>query len=520
MANISLIKPVSGLSDLSNESRMISAPWSRMIRGIGLGQYPIDYDPVIARHIRETFDQLAAKVSRSNYYTLFCRALADFVLTVAGSTGGRGDSGIAQAVGPLLQVARAERNPYYRSMAGSLVMDSFAKLGLDLSLLVNDELDFPAEVLGMLDEIAPDQIPDENKGRHGHYERLSACSNVFLAIGQLGLADRLVTGDRNYVIEALNLLHNIPAPYFRGRAGSMFMSVLALLGYESYIFDGERDYMKEVLHYMSRGELKIFPSFPQKLPIAWSKVYPLLTMLNAIAMCGRPEYLDDPIDWLAQAKTLLAEIPWEDRVHMSQYYLIALHNLGRLRDELPDLDAYLAEIVAVLDIVDPGGNFFPNGIAYPYIIEEAMITGRLDLIPNEALERMVDSFLDLDRTAADRYNRAFPVSYVLNVLGEIGAADLIFTPRARYAGRSPMAWVIDRMSEGAEKEGIRLYMIHHALVSYALRLRGANARETELFENFQFRLTAPEDSYFRDGKRALLSVGEQVDTRGAAGRIS
>jgi hypothetical protein len=470
---------------------MIAAPWSRMIRGIGLGQYPIDYDPTIAGHIRETFDQLAAKVLPSNSYTLFCRELADFVLTVADPSRGGDDTGIVQAVGPLLRAARAERNPYYRALAGSLVMDSFAKLGLELSLLVNDELDFPAEVLGMLDEIGPDQIKDENQGRHGDYERLSASSTVFLAIGQLGLADRLVTDDRNYVIEALNLLENIPAPYFRGRAGSMFMSVIALLGYQRYIFDGDRDYMKEVLHYMSRAdEVKIYPSFPQKLPIAWSKVYPLVTMLNAIAMCGRAEYLNYRTDWLAEAKVLMDEIPWDDRVHMSQYYIIALHNLGRLQDELPDLDAYMEEVVAVLDLVNPGGNFFPNGIAYPYIIEEALITGRMDLIPEQALERMVDSFLDLDRTDADRYNRAFPVSYALNVLGEIDAADLIFTPRDRYAGSSAMAWVVNNMSEGAQKEGIRLYMIHHALVSYALRLRGANARETELFKNFRFRLAA------------------------------
>jgi hypothetical protein len=495
MNTISRTLPVSGLSDLSNESRMISAPWSRMIRALGLGQYPIDYDPETAGHIRETFDQLAAKVLPSNSYTLFCRELADFVLEVADPTGGGDHTWIKQAVGPLLETARAERNPYYRSLAGCLVMDSFAKLGLDLSLLVNDERDFPAEVLGMLDEIAPDQIPDENRGRHGDYERLSACSAVFLAIGQLGLRDRLVTDDRNYVIEALNLLENIPAPYFRGRSGSMFLSVLTLLGYEKYIFDGERDYMKEVLDYMSRAdELKIFPSFPQELPIAWSKVYPLLTMLNAIAMSGRAEYLNYPIDWLAEAKKLLAEVPWGDRVHMSQYYIVALHNLGRLRDELPDLDAYVAEIVAVLDEVDPGADFFPSGIAYPYIIEVAMQTGRMDLIPDEALERMVDSFPDLDSTAANRANRAFPVSYVLNVLGEIGAADLIFAPRARYGGRSAMAWVVDHMSDGAKEEGLRLYMIPHALLSYALRLRGANTPETELFKNFQFRLAVEDDS--------------------------
>jgi hypothetical protein len=468
---------------------MISAPWSRMIRGIGLGQYPIDYDPAIAGHIRATFDQLAAKVLPSNTYTLFCRVLADFVLTVCDTTGGRDRAEIAQGVRPLLDAARAERNPYYRAMAGSLIMDSFAKLGLPVSLLVNSELDFPAEVLGALDEIEPDQIPDENRGRHGDYERLSASSTVFLALGQLGLKDRLVTADRNHIVDALNLLENIPAPYFRGRSGSMFLSVTALLGYESYILDGDRDYLKEVLHYLTRAdELGIFPSFPNPIPTAWSKVYPLLTMLNAVAMCGRPEYLNTPIDWLAEARRLLAEIPWDDRVHMSQYYLVALYNLGRLREQIPDLDAYLADIVAVLDLVDPGANFFPNGIAYPYIVEVAMQTGYLHLIPDEALAHMVDSFPDYERTAADRANKAFPVSYVLNVLGEIGAPDLIFGPRARFDGSSAMAWVVDHVSDGAMAEGTRLYMINHALVSYALRLRGADAPETELFRNFRFRL--------------------------------
>ncbi|WP_309115263.1 hypothetical protein [Saccharothrix sp.] len=481
--------PVSGLTDLSNESRMITAPWSRMIRALGLGQYPVDYDPAVAGHIGRALDQLAAKVLPSNAYALFCRDLGDFVLKV--NDPARDRTWVDQAVEPLLDAARAERNPYYRALAGCLVMDSFAKLGLDVSLLVNDRRDFPAEVLDTLDEIAPDQIPDENRGRHGDYERLSASSAVFLALGQVGLKERLVTPERNRVVEALGLLENIPAPYFRGRSGSMFMSVLSLLGYDEYIFDGERDYMRETLHYMARAdEIGIFPSFPEELPTAWSKVYPLLCMLNAIAMSGRAEYLNDPVDWLAEAEELLSEVPWSDRVHMSQYYIVGLHNLGRLRDRLPDLDGYVEEIAAVLDQVDPGANFFPNGIAYPYIIEVAMQTGRMDLIPEEALHKMVDSFTDLDSTPANRANRSFPVSYALNVLGEIGAPELVFEPRERYRGSSAIDWVIDNMSEGATEEGLRLYMIPHALISYALRLRGANAPETDLFRDFRFRLAA------------------------------
>lgn len=490
MTAVSRRLPVSGLDDLSNESRMIAAPWSRLIRGIGLGQYPIDYDPAIAGHLRTTFDLIAEKVPRSTSYPHFCRALAEFVLQVVDPAAEPDEARTARSVASLLDVARAERNPYFRAMAGSLVLDTFAKLGLDMSLLVDGELDFPAEVLAALDEIAPDQIADENRGRHGDYERLSASSNVFLAIGQVGLRDRLVTDDRNRIVEALNLLENIPAPYFRGRSGSMFLSVVALLGYETHIFDGDRDYMKETLEYLTHAdELGIFPSFPNEIPTAWMKAYPLLTMLNAVALCGRPEYLNTPIDWLAEARTLLDQVSWEHRVHMSQYYVIALHNLGRLQDELPDMDAYMREVTSVLDLADPGANFFPDGISYPYIIELAMLTGRMDLIPDEALDRMVDALRNFD-SGIDRANNAFPVSYVLNVLGEIDEAELLFTPRDRYDGRSALEWVVDNISEGGKEEQLRLYMIPHALVSYALRMRGAQAPETKLFGGFRYRLAA------------------------------
>lgn len=477
--------PISGLGEMANESRMIATPWSRMLRGIGLGQYPIDFDATIAGHIRDTFDHLAAKVSPSDGYTLFSREMADFTLKVVAPGSDR--SWIAPAVGPLLEAVRAVPNPYYRATAGSILMDAFAKLDLDLSLLVNDEVDFPAEVLGMLDEIAPDAIADENQGRHGEYERVSACCTVFLAIGQLGLRDRLVTAERNHVIEALNLLDRIPIPYFCGRVGGMLMSVIALLDYTEHIFDGDRDYMAEVLEYLTRAdEVGNWPFFINPLSTPWKKVYPLLTMLNAVAMCGRAEYLTRPIDALAEAKNLMGQIPWNTRVHMSQYYVIALHNLGRLADQLPDLDAFMQDIVAVLDIVDPGENFSPRGNAYPYIIELSMMTGRMDLIPDAALERMADSFPDLDHTADDRENRPFPVSYVLNILGEIGASELIFTPRDRYEGRSAMAWVVDNLSEGAKVEGDRVSMIDHSLVSLALRMRGSDAGETKLFESFSF----------------------------------
>lgn len=479
---------ITGFADLSNESRMIATPWSRMLRGIALGQYPCDYDPVISQQVLAAYDRMVSKVSASDGYTHFGRKLANFIVRVIDPNSELLD--VDSAVKAVVRSVRAITNPYYRVMAGSILMDTVAKIGVDSSSLMGDAQAFATEMLGVLDTIAPDAIADENQGRHGEYERVFASSAVFLAIGQLGLRNLLVTPERNRVIEALDLLEKIPIPYFCGRAAGTLMSVLAVLGYADQILDGERDYMQEVLEYLTRAdEIGNWPEFDNHITTPWKKVYPLLTMLNAIAMCGRPDYLTRPIDVLQVAADLMEQIPWEIRVHMAQYYLIALHNLGRLDDQIPDLRAYVREIVGVLDALDPGENYSPRGNAYPYVIEIAMMTGNLDLVPDSALERMVDSFIDLD-SPTDRQNRPFPVSYVVNILVEIGAADLLFAPRPRYGELSALEWAIDNLSDGAEVEGDRVSMLNHALISAVLRMRGADAAQTELFEEFEFPFAA------------------------------
>lgn len=122
-----------------------------------------------------------------------------------------------------------------------------------------------------------------------------------------------------------------------------------------------------------------------------------------------------------------------------------------------------------------------NRSAYAYIIQTAMLTGRMDLIGADTLDRLVDGFPDLDRTDDDRVNRPYPFAYTLNVLAEIGASHLLFEPRKAYGGAAPLAWVVEQLSEGGQEEH-RLYMLNHALVSYALRMRGVARGETPLFQ--------------------------------------
>ncbi|WP_330460241.1 hypothetical protein OIB37_27270 [Streptomyces sp. NBC_00820] len=488
MTSTPFTAPVVGLHHLSNETRVIATPWSRMVRGTGLGQYPIAYDPEAAARIRHAFGLLAAKGADRHAYTRFSRLLADFLLDLEDPARRPSRSGIAEALSPVLDAVRAEENAYFRVMAGCILMDSFAKLGLDRTLLVGAGTDFPAEILAAADTIEPDRIKDENAGRHGHYEKLSAYSAVFLAIGQLGLKERLVDGPRNYVREALGLLEKIPAPFFRGRGGAVLLSVVSLLGYERFIVDEGRDFFEEVLSYLDRAdELDLPPAFPQPMSESFPKIYPLLTMLNAIAMSGRPErYLNHGRDRLAEARELMERITPVERTHMGLYYIVALHNLGRLHAQVPDLDALVEDIVGQWAHIDPGANYFLNGISYAYIVQTAMLTGRLDLIGDKTLDRLVDSFPDLDRTDDDRVNRPYPFAYTLNVLGEVGHAHLLFEPRAAYAGATPFAWVVDRLSDGGREEH-RLYMLNHALISYALRMRGPQREEPALYKDFRFR---------------------------------
>jgi hypothetical protein len=487
MTTLCLPVPVHGLPDLATETRVIATPWSRMVRGIGMGQHPIAYDRAAAARIRHVFALLAAKGVEGNAYSLFSRLLAEFVLDVADPDKHPTRPEIEQALGPVLDAARSVQNPYFRVMAGCITMDACAKLGLDTALLTDGVSDFPAEILSDVDTIEADRIKDENAGRHGHYEKLSAYSAVFLAIGQLGLRDRLVAGPRDYIRDALDLLEKIPAPFFRGRGGSMLLSIVSLLGYDRSGSDGERDHLEEVLDYLDLAdELDNLPAFPQPMSQAFVKIYPLLTMLNAVAISGRQdEYLSHGGDRLAEAKELLGSTTPVERTHMGLYYIIALHNLGRLEEQVPDLSAFVEDVVGQWAHIDPGSDYFRNGIAYSYIIQTAMLTGRMDLIGDEMLRRFVDCFPDLDRTADDRVNRPYPFAYALNVLAEIGAERLLFEPADAYGGATPIGWVVDRLSEGGRDEP-RLYMLDHALVSYSLRLRGPARGETALFRDFHF----------------------------------
>ncbi|GAA3600118.1 hypothetical protein GCM10022223_14580 [Kineosporia mesophila] len=478
------------IGPLTAERRLIATPWSRMVRALGLGQDPTGPDPQTGQFVRETFAALVRRVGGGNPYTVFCAGLADLVLEATAPGGPAGQEAGRRLPG-LLAAAGAEPNAYYRLTALCLLAESWVKCGLDSRALTQGGPDLPGLILATLDQIRPDQIQDENRGRHGQYERLSASTSAFLAVGHLGVAHRLVQDQRDRVREALGLLEQIPAPFFRGRGGSMLMSVTAALGRPDLVNgqdpDGGPDHLRATLDYLDRaGEINLPPAFPSPMTPAFGQIYPLLTMLNAVAAVGRPQILDEGRDRLAQADELYRRLAPAERTHMGLYLLIALHNLGRLAERRPEWEDEVTALVGQWREGDPGADYFLHGISYPYLIETARLTGRTDLLPEAMLVRLAGASIGLERSAEHRANRPYPFSYAVSTLGALNRLDLLSTPDRRYDGQSATSWVIDRLSPGGRAEGNRLYMLDHALVHLALRQRDPARAEPALFAGFRF----------------------------------
>jgi hypothetical protein len=479
---------LASLKLLSNETRVIATPWSRVVRGLGLGQHTCEYDESVSLWIQEAFDYLKEKTNFSNGYVNASSLLCDLILLLAAPKSTLSEGYIMTYIKNILFVIQDEPNPYRRIMQMTILVDVAAKLHIEDLLL--RQVDIISLLFQSLDKIKPNQIKDENAGRHGDYEKLSAYTSVLLSVGLLHRHEQLVTDEHNYILDALNTLEKIPSPFFRGRGGAMLFSVIALLGYQGFISSTGRDYLRETLSYMDRAdELNLHPAFPQPMSMAFVKVYPLLTMLNAIALTGNKDYLFWQKDRIAEVKELISTITPVERTHMGLYYIIALYNLGLAQENYIEIVELIEELVQQTATITPSQNYFLHGISYAYIMETAMLTGRRDLIDSAITERAADAFFHMNCTAEDEVNRPYPLSYSLTMLGEMGCADKLLCPTALYEGKSALQWVIDNCAPVKDENDGRLYMLNNALVNYALRMRGSSFEAPAIYRHARFAMS-------------------------------
>lgn len=495
-----------GPQDMSKEARLFFSPWSRLARGTGLGPHTIDYDPKAAAQIRSSFDVLGEKVPQNHAYNNFSKKLVDLILDLEAKGGQMDRSELESRTDSILESLHQESGTYQFATAAAILMDAYAKMGLDPSLLVNAKHDLVQETLDKIET-----IPLKNDGIYGFYERVTAYTSLFVSMGQLGMKDRLVSGDKNYIKIALDQLETIPSPWNRGRGSSMLFATLKVLGFERYLWEGGRDFVKETLDYIDQAEaLNIWPTFPAtQMSHDYFTIEPYITMLNAISILGRPEYLNYKEDRIAKVNQMMTRLSPEETALIGEYYLLTLYNLGALDRVVPDLDRYLQDFAHLMDTMKPAPYWFPNGVAYPYAMETLYFFGKDDLITEEMIDRMDNSLPDFV-DAKDVTNWGHPLSYIFNIHAQLGSLDRIFEPSPRdnpaYGGQSVMEWGIRRFAGDPAGFQKSLPMFDHSLISAALRMRGRERNESPLYQPVTFL----GDTEREHGPRAELRQFEQL----------
>lgn len=475
------------LTTLDNENRLITTPWSRIVRGLGLGQYPVDYNESVSSLIQETFCFLKAKGNYSDNYVNFSALLCDFINLILNPKKIISEKEKLVYIDKIVSLIEYECDPYRRIMQYSITIDALAKLNINVFTILEHRVDLSVVLFNVIGDIKLNCIKDEDKGNHGDYEKLSAYTSVFFALAICDKANYAVTKEHNHIIDALNTLEHIPSPFYRGRSGGMLFSAISLLGYGWMLQDNGRNYLAETLDYLDKVDvIGINPVFPQHMTPEFIIIYPLLTMLNAIAVTGNHKLLHYRNNRIKQAGLLLNALTPIERTHMGLYYIMAMYNLGLLNHERNNIDTLLDDIVHTANDIEPSENYFLHGISCSYVIETASILGRRDLISDQVIKKLVNSFYSMNRTQEDEANRPYPFAYALTTLSEIGHVERLFKPSSHYDGQSAIMWIINNLPLKEDGVNERLYMLSHALINLMLRMRGDYLTKNKIYASFCF----------------------------------
>ncbi len=475
------------LEQLDNENRIITTPWSRIVRGLGLGQYPINYNETISSWVQDAFDMLKTKSKYQNNYIRFSSLLCDFICLQVSPCEKLNEKDKFYCICNILSLINNEADPYRRVMQYSIAIDALAKLDINLFDIMEERINLAEEIFNTIEKIEANAIKDENNGKHGDYEKLSAYTSIFFSLASCGKRQFAITREQNHISNALKTLYSIPSPFFRGRGGSMLFNAISVLGYSNMLYGNGHDYITELLGYLDKAyEINIYPSFPQPMTPEFVKIYPLLTLLNAIAVTRHKQALYYQRDRIAQASELLEALTPVEQTHMGLYYIMALYNLGLIGGGKYCVNSLVDKLAQTANKIDPSENYFLHGISCSYVIETAIITGKKDIITDSLITTLANSFSTMDKTPEDEINRPYPFAYALTMLGEIEHVDKLFEPSMHYGGQSATHWIINNLSHISDDNDCRLYMFNHALINLMLRMRGNKSSTLKAYSDFTF----------------------------------
>ncbi|MBF0522975.1 MAG: protein-glutamate O-methyltransferase family protein [Candidatus Omnitrophica bacterium] len=193
---------------------------------------------------------------------------------------------------------------------------------------------------------------------------------------------------------------------------------------------------------------------------------------------------------MKEASDMLPLLAGDDRINQGEYYLMALYNLGLLKQYVPDLRKFVKEWIEQYQqyLVD-NSNYRWEKLFITmndvYILETAWYFGLTDLVPKSLMTRVVNHLKNYKKDEP-YFNSAYGLSYVLTGLSEVGMEGRLFEKNDTYDGMAPLEWVIRNFPADGVAEKITLPYLHHALINLALRMRGMNNKDSDLFKDVRF----------------------------------
>lgn len=461
---------------VTNERRVFPSPWHWCVHGQGLGQLPTGFDLKSANLLCEV--GLAVKQSDQNPFHIFAQSLVQDIIAVC-----------AEKSPEVKALSRSTHTNFYQTLAllprdtwqyaraCAVLTETLVKLGklTNYDSILRMHMDI---ALKRVEALAPETV----KGR---YEKLQLLASLFLASGQAGWTDLLTSQPPHgisRIYNALRMTEDIPDLFYRGRVAATLISVVATIGY-GYVVCGDRlDYMRNLLdafdaqldQLATRSSDGVHENFDYCL-------FPLSLTLNAIALLGRPEYLEYRRNWAAQAATYFATLAPASRASQMLFYVHALENLGVLGAYVPNLKSLLSEsIEAYLRQVGDSVSSYAY-LRCTYLIQMAHQFGYPDVLPPKIWNILATSGTHFQHTQSPTYGSGYMIAaYTLSAF--IGGDRI--AALAQEEGDLPTAVAAIKATQA--DAALNLPKLDFALIDAALQLRPAHPTDTRLFSEVKF----------------------------------
>jgi len=485
--------------NITNESRALQGPWTTLVKGRGLGANTKNFDHAESRYINEIFSVVGESSMKSNPYNQFSRELCAFILDFNNPE--------------ILFFQRKELNPRIETIIGalkkiddpnlyvsasSILFESFGKLGLDPHLWVNREIDLVDDALNQLE-----CLPVSNEKEC--YKTLQAYGNLFLGIAHIGLADRLIKGNIDYVDRAFNVAACLQDVWHKGRGIAAFLNVLGMIGLPDYATRPEDHQLKSLVSYMDtslkdRARVEQHPN---------EYVFSVLLMVNCIAILDERRYLEYKRDWIKVSAELIELLPLNLKAIFSHYYLSALDNLGLTDKHFRNTQQYLFDIINNLTAADEGELDY---MAYTYCVDIFHKLNLADALPGFLADKLIENisttydFENGHKPTNLFYRSGFMrIAYALTALSQMGMVGRLLENDSND-GKSLVERLIENHVANWNESDESFTTLHHALIDLSLSQRGKNISPSEIDKNIATKKYRFDSNACPDGISATKNI--------------